>query len=89
MQRNRGITRTEEQIGQLLVEGGFITQELLDEAITTVQQEAITLRNALVSKGISPTRPIAPSSVSRHVSPWWTCVKFRFPPRPCDSYPKT
>ena len=47
MQRNRGITRTEEQIGQLLVEGGFITQELLDEAITTVQQEAITLRNAL------------------------------------------
>ena len=51
MQRNRGITRTEEQIGQLLVEGGFITQELLDEAITTVQQEAITLRNALVSKG--------------------------------------
>ena len=51
MQRNRGITKTEEQIGQLLVEGGFITQELLDEAITIVQQEAITLRKALVSKG--------------------------------------
>ena len=51
MQRNRGITRTEEQIVQLLVEGGFVNQEDMDEAIKLVQQDGVTLRNALVSKG--------------------------------------
>ena len=51
MQRNQGISRTEQQIARLLVEGGFITQENLDDAINTVQKDGISLRNALVSKG--------------------------------------
>ena len=63
MQRNQGITRTEEQIGRLLVEGGFITQENLDEGIASVQQESTTLRNALVSKGY-----IAPETYSTFLS---------------------
>ena len=52
MARNRGISRTEQQIGKLLVEGGFITQENLDEAVAVVPREGITLREALVSKGV-------------------------------------
>ena len=51
MQRNNEISRTEAQIGRLLVEGGFITQEKLDEAITGVREDGITLRSALVAKG--------------------------------------
>ena len=51
MQRNPGISRTEEQIGRLLVEGGFIVQENLDDGIRTVRTDGITLRDALVSKG--------------------------------------
>ena len=51
MQRNQNISRTEEQIGRLLMEGGFITQENLDEAIEAVRQEGLTLRNSLVTKG--------------------------------------
>ena len=51
MQRSRGISRTEEQIGGLLVEGGFITSQNLEEAVETVQRDGITLRNALVAKG--------------------------------------
>ena len=51
MQRNRSISRTEEQIGRLLVEGGFITEENLEEAVVLVQSEGINLRVALTSKG--------------------------------------
>ena len=47
MQRNRGLSR----IGQLLVEGGFITQENLEEATESVQKDSTTLRDALISKG--------------------------------------
>ena len=51
MQRNGDISRTEQQIGRLLVEGGFISQENLDEAIEVVRQESGNLRAALVAKG--------------------------------------
>ena len=51
MQRNRGISRSEEQIGRLLVEGGFVSAENLAEAIQSVQQEGVTLRTALAAKG--------------------------------------
>ena len=51
MQRNRGLSRIEQQIGQLLVEGGFITQENLEEANESVQKDSTTLRDALISKG--------------------------------------
>ena len=51
MQNNRSINRTEEQIGRLLAEGGFVSQENLDESIKAAQQSGMTLREALVSKG--------------------------------------
>ena len=50
VQRSRGITRTEQQVGRLLVEGGFIGKENLDDAISYAQQEGIMLRKALVAK---------------------------------------
>ena len=50
VQRSRGITRTEQQVGRLLVEGGFINKENLDDAISYAQQESIMLRKALVAK---------------------------------------
>ena len=50
MQR-QGLTRTEQQIGRLLVEGGFITQDNLDECVVTSQQESVSLRGVLVSRG--------------------------------------
>ena len=51
MQRQKGVSRTEEQIGRLLVEGGFITPQNLEDAVGIVQGEGETLRGALVSKG--------------------------------------
>ena len=51
MQSNHNISRTEEQIGRLLVEGGFITEENLQEAVERVQSDGINLRSALTSKG--------------------------------------
>ena len=51
MQRHQGMSRVEEQIGKLLVEGGFITQGNLDEASKTVREESTSLRNALIAKG--------------------------------------
>ena len=63
MQRNRSVSRTEDQIGRLLVEGGFITRENLEEAIKAVQREGITLRNSLVSKGYIQVDPIIRTAV--------------------------
>ena len=51
MQRSWDISRTEEQIGRFLVEGGFISKEDLEEGIEAVKRDGIALRDALVSKG--------------------------------------
>jgi type II secretory ATPase GspE/PulE/Tfp pilus assembly ATPase PilB-like protein len=49
-QQRRGLSRMEEQIGRLLVEGGFINQAQLDEARAHAQAAGGPLRGALVSK---------------------------------------
>lgn len=50
MNESRKITSIEEQIGQLLVEGGFISKEQFDEAKSFAEQTSSSLRSALVSK---------------------------------------
>ena len=49
-QSRTGLTRIEEQIGRLLVEGGFISQAQFLEAVQHAQLMSGTLRSALVSK---------------------------------------
>ena len=54
MNERHGLTRMEEQIGRLLVEGGFIAQDQFDEAKSHAEQTSSTLRSALVSKSFRP-----------------------------------
>ena len=50
VQRSRSVSRTEQQVGRLLVEGGFINKDNLDDAVSHAQQESMSLRKALVTK---------------------------------------
>ncbi|MBI2165515.1 MAG: Flp pilus assembly complex ATPase component TadA [Chloroflexi bacterium] len=46
------LSRLDQQIARLLLEGGFITQDDLKEAIRLVKEQGTSLRQALVSKGL-------------------------------------
>ncbi len=52
MVNKKDISRLDEQIARLLVEGGFVSDENVQEALTQVKERNISLREALVSGNV-------------------------------------
>ncbi|MBI4337945.1 MAG: Flp pilus assembly complex ATPase component TadA [Chloroflexi bacterium] len=51
MPATRSVSATERQIGQLLVEGGFLNKEDLHKAVSQAEEEGRALREVLVAQG--------------------------------------